>query len=116
MGMRLEKQREFHFFPPNSIFPRSVGALFQKRFFFFLLKNRVPVDGGARTYVFYIKTKPKERILPSAATSSSFDSGKLFLKICHVLMHSSKIQVFTAKLDTQDRIWIICGDSVKKEN
>lgn len=98
-------------------FSQGLSVLCSKNaFFFFLLKNRVPVDGGARTYVFYIKTKPKERILPSAATSSSFDSGKLFLKICHVLMHSSKIQVFTAKLDTQDRIWIICGDSVKKEN
>lgn len=63
----------------------------------------------------YTKTKPKERILPSAAMSSSFYYRKLFLKICHVPVHSSKIQALAAKLHTE-LLWIIHNDSVKKEN
>lgn len=63
----------------------------------------------------YTKIKTKERILPSAAMSSSFYYRKLFIKICHVPVHSSKIQALAAKLHTQNYFGLSTATRLRKK-
>lgn len=86
------------FFSPNSIFSRSVDVPLAKMHFFLLKTDcqRIEVQElSCFTSKQNKKEKKKEKdLLLGCHELLSCYSEKLFSKICYILVHSFKIQVF----------------------
>lgn len=83
------------FFSPNSIFSRSVDVPLAKMHFFLLKIDCQWIEVQELSCFTSKQNKKKEKdLLLGCHELLSCYSEKLFSKICYILVHSFKIQVF----------------------